>query len=598
MDCAPEASSVSEPFLEYTPSNLKNFSWYRCSVDGRYVVALTAENVVVYSNRMLVFLDLKNRQEILDKVYTNRSFRPIDRLGHGSFLSLERAGTTSKFNFKIYRYSGRGKIIQNFTCDNNIAAFSAAGPGKFVYGTRDEYWQTVILSGFSVRSVKREKSSFKEVDAIAASGDLTAVSSKGASTVEFWKNYSVLRKTVYDGEMVCSLGRSGCWFFVKRQKSVVFYNLPYLDVTRVIFLDECIFSPNDEWWTVNIVPNESFAIIHCENKLFLFHILSGALVGNEILTKKTQDVSILPTGDILFALENSIAVVHPSRLSLTEGLSKCGNKNIWGTVNEIQRAMVHILTSGESAIAYCTTRDKYFNISHTIDEFIATFHILVLAFEEFVEIKGDYKMEALTSSRVATQLQNAHQTIRKRSLRHRKLADQYMKTLGEYDVISLVDMNETVVYDYDESEDICILQNTDVFNLHEKAKNKEGFVTRLRRIYQSFVESGRKTSLAAVAIEIICFTQYFFVAKQNRFSEKTVDASVQDFSNYLLGLQGWDSEMDASTLTGRLFRSTVAAIHFSALQVLDDSLLNIWKESLFELDLSTDNLAELFKNNC
>lgn len=107
-------------------------------------------------------------------------------------------------------------------------------PDSLVYCRSTEHWHSALLSGVSVKAVKTRKSSLQRVEVIAASGDLTMLSSNSSLPVEFWKGDCFILKAVYDGDVVRKLSRSRSWFLVERDCSVVFYSIPNLDVTRVI----------------------------------------------------------------------------------------------------------------------------------------------------------------------------------------------------------------------------------------------------------------------------------------------------------------------------------------------------------------------------
>lgn len=207
-------------------------------------------------------------------------------------------------------------------------------------------------------------------------------------------------------------------------------------------------------------------------------------------------------------------------------------------------------------------------------------------------------MERLSSSKLVSELQKAHQKIRQRSKRHRLLVDGSMRKLSEYNVKSLEDFEKKLTYNFNESEDMCILQNTDVFNFHKKKKSKEGFVTSFRQIYLLYWKSERRTSLADVAIEIISFIEQYFIEKHDGFKVTTSSTTVQEFSNYLLGLQRNEPEQEMSSLTSRLFKSAAAAIRFLDLHPLDMCYMYIWTETLHDLDLNNQDLAKLFDSNC
>lgn len=267
-------------------------------------------------------------------------FTPIDRVAEGTFLSIEKSTDTDEYTFMFHTSSGRKEPLNNFSSKKSLTAFSAASPDKFVYCIGDEYFRSIYLSGRSAKEVKEKISSFTKIDLIAASGDLTAISSKGASVVKFWEHDSILLKAIYNRENVCGLSRSKCWFFVKRQHSVVFYSIPYLDLTRMIPLDDFTSLSSAEQWTVNIAPDETFVVIHSGKKMLLFHILSTVLIGEQRLPEKPQDICLLPAGEVFVVFKKVICIVHPSKLRLVKRVRNLGKENVWGFADKWQRALV------------------------------------------------------------------------------------------------------------------------------------------------------------------------------------------------------------------------------------------------------------------
>lgn len=595
MDSSLEDLSDCKHFPRSKELILKNPSWNYCSLDSKYIIALTADIIVLHLPWKLVFIKVKAGKANVNSVKTGCYFKPINKVGSGVFLSVDRSDPRSDISFKFYDCSGQGAFIQNLIAGNNITALCAAGPDRFVYCTGQEYWYSVLLFGISSKAEQDCIYSSRKVDVIAASGDLTVISSKGTSWVEFWKCGSVILKTFYDHEIVCDLNRSKSWFLVRRERSVVLYSIPYLDVTRVLCVDKFVSPSHIPNWTANIVPDESFALIYCERKLYLFHILSGNLVGEQDLSENIRDICIMPSGVVLFAQTASICFVQPSDLRLAKSLHQGQRKSIWCAVTEAQDAMVRIMTTGESAFEFCTSQDNDFNLNHSIDEFIALYHILELAYDELTE-KADNKVGALSTSKVVSQFQEAHQKIRRRSNKEQKQVDELMKNLGVYGVISLDDMSKRILHEYNESEDVCILQNTDIFNIQAKRSDRERFVTRFRMMYSMHLKSQTIPSLTALAIEIISFIQKFLIRQKESSSVITLETTAQNFSNYLLGLHIPKSEPEASTLHGRLFKSAALAIRSLTSAPLENGFMNILDEALSEYDLDRKELLQIFQN--
>lgn len=581
-----------------THLTFKDSTLYPCSVDGKYVVALSSDIIILHMNEELLFLDLKNGKTIKFTNFRRGVTIPVGRVARDTFLSISNMDYRYGYYLKFYMPSGREETLGDIATVKAISAFSVASPNKFVFCTGNAYFGSIYFSGLISKEIRQKVTLFKAVNLIAANDDLTAISSKGSSTVEFWKDKTVPLKTVYHPDTIHGLGRSKCWIFVEGKRSVIFFLIPYLDQTRMISLHDVIPFSCTERWTVNITPDETFAVIHYGKKLLLYHILSAALIGEQDLPENPLDVCILPAGELLVVLKTSICVVCPEMLCLAQRLHKLKKENIWGASDEHQRALVRILKKGECAFQYCNSRDNNFSLIHTLDEFIALYHVLVIAFEELQENEQEDLMETLSSSNIVSKLQEAHQDIRKRSKLHHLLVDEYMRELSEYKVDTVDDLDQKLTYSYDESEDICTLRNTDIFNLYERKCNKEGFVTNFRKLYQLYLKWKTRTSLAAVAIEIISFTEIYLIDYQGDFDCATSSATVQDFSNYLLGLQESTVEEKLPTLTSRLFNSTAAAISFVDVGPFDMRYKIIWTETLHDIDLDIDDLNNLFRKNC
>lgn len=597
MESLLKATSVCKHFPHATDLILKDCIGGRCSVDGRFVVELSADNIVLCINRKLLLLDMRDgmTSELAD--LQRWYVIPIGRIARGSFLSIVAIGDSDNYKFKVYTSPGHEETLQNVFTEKAISAFSTAGPNKFVYCSGDGNFRSIYFSGLFAKEIEETVTTFNTVDYIAANGDLTAISSKGGSSVEFWKHKTVHLRAVYEHETICGLGRSKCWIFVQRQRSVVFYSAPYLNQTRLISLREVIPSSCTERWTVNVAPDETFAVIHSGKKLLLYHILSAAFIGEQGLPEGALDVCVLSTGKVLVVMSNMICVVWPSRLSLVKNLHEVKMRNVLGTSDEYQRAMIRTLTNGECAFAFCIYQDSNFSLMHTVDEFIALYHIVVLAAEELLEKKQEDMIETLSCSQIVWKLREAHMEIRQRSKTHHRLVDECVRQLSQYKVCSLDNLDMKLTYHYNHSEDMCILQNTDVFNLREKKHNKEGFVTNFRRIHQMYLILKRRTALAAVAIEIISFTEYYIIGKEDGLHATTSRTTIQHYSNYLLGLQGCEQEKELSTLTSRLFKSTADAIRLVDRLPLHKRYMIIWTEILHDLDMNNQDLAKFFDNN-
>lgn len=305
---------------------------------------------------------------------------------------------------------------------------------------------------------------------------------------------------------------------------------------------------------------------------------------------------MLPSGNVLFALHASVCFVQPVIFRLAERLHHRREKSNWLAVTEAQNSIVRILTNGESAFKFCTFQDNNYCLKRSVDEFIVMNHILSLAYDKLEE-KTDNKIQLVSTTKVSSQFRKAHKAIRQRTNKQQKQVDRVMKTLEVYGVTSLQDINMRISHEYNGNEDICILQNTDVFNFYEKRNNKEGFVTIFRKTYPLYLKSGTIASLAAVAIEVIGFIQKCLKEEKESASINTVDTTVQEFSNYLLGHRRQKLEMDQFTLSGRLFKSAATAIYSLASDYFHQNYTNIWDEALIEFDLNSKDLIQSFEIN-
>lgn len=208
--------------------------------------------------------------------------------------------------------------------------------------------------------------------------------------------------------------------------------------------------------------------------------------------------------------------------------------------------------------------------------------------------KREYLIESISCFEIVWKLYEVRMKIRQKCRKHHHLVGRCLRQPSQYEVCTLDYLDMKLTNHYVESKDMCIFQNTDVFNLHGKERNREELVTDCRKIHQTYVASKSRTALAALAIEIVSFIDFHIIGKQDGIHATTLRTTKQYYSIYLLELQVHEREKDLSTLTSSSFKCTAYATCSVEWLPHDKQYMTIWTEIIQGLDMNNQDLRQGF----